>query len=257
VFYIIFKSKPSSLIGKVKRSLMIAMTRSLYVDKVIFMSKSDALYPEVSVEKRILLGIYVAKSSYIESKLASVPVEPASDYFSGGTSNRDYASLKALAKRMADKTFSVACLPKDLDHISPVPHNMHVDCDAYGQAFEDMILSAKAVVLPLLDPIVTSGEIVCLRAMQCAKPVFITKNNFLADRVPNVSALRFVVMYDTVDELSHLLASFSDDDLRELGLEARECFLSSFDEESFYRGIVDVIEAKLLGYSSVGEECTR
>lgn len=39
-----------------------------------------------------------------------------------------------------------------------------------------------------------------------AKPVFISKDNFFVDRAPHVSALRFVVICDTVAELSHPLA---------------------------------------------------
>jgi len=136
-------------------------------------------------------------------------------------------------------------LPKDMARMSPIPQNIHVDCHAFGDAFEELILSTKAVVLPIEDPNVTSGQIVCLRALQSAKPVFITRNNFIADWMPDIASLRFLVMYDELDELKSLLNGFKDSDLHQLGLQARDYFLRHFDEKSFYRGIADIIEAEL------------
>jgi hypothetical protein len=168
------------------------------------------------------------------------------DYFSGGTNNRDYSALKRLAESMGDKKFSVACLPKDLARISPIPQNIHVDCNAYDDAFEELILSTKAVILPIENPNVTSGQIVCLQAMQSAKPVFMTRNNFMEGWMPDIASLRFVVMYDELDELRSRLIRLTDDDLQEMGLQAREYYLSHFDEEPYYCGIADAIETELL-----------
>jgi len=246
VYYIIFKSRPKSLAARIKRHLMIRMIHSEYVDKTIFLSQSDALYSEVRPEKVILLSTYTEKSSYIEERLVSESVRLSSDYFSGGTSNRDYSALKHLAERIVDKQFSVACLPKDVARISPFPKNMHIDYNAYDCAFEELILSAKAVILPLENPNVTSGQIVCLRAMQSAKPVFMTRNNFMEEWMPDIAALGFFFMYDELDELSTLLTRLTDGDLQELGHQARDYYLKHFDLESFYRGIADVIETHLL-----------
>jgi hypothetical protein len=167
-----------------------------------------------------------------------------SDYFSGGVSNRDYTALKWLAERMEHKQFSVACLPKDLARISPVPPNMRIDCNAYGEAFEELILSARAVVLPVVDPDVTSGQIVCLRAMQSAKPIFMTRNSFMEGWMKDVADLRFFVMYDDLEDLCSLLSSLTDGDLEELGCQAREYYLNHFDEASFYRGLAEIIESE-------------
>jgi hypothetical protein len=178
--------------------------------------------------------------------LAEKPAQWNSDYFSGGVSNRDYSAVKRLAEMMGGKKFSVACLPKDLLRMSPIPQNMHVNCDAYGDVFEELILSTNAVVLPLEDPNATSGQIVCLRAMQSAKPVFMTRNNFMSDWMPEIASLRFLVMYDELEELRSLLLKLTDSSLQEMGLKAREYYLSHFDEEPFYCGIADVIETELL-----------
>ena len=107
-------------------------------------------------------------------------------------------------------------------------------------------MSTKAAVLPINDPNVTSGQIVCLRAMQSAKPVFMTRNNFMADWMPDIASLRFLVMYDRLEELRSVLTGLTDQDLHEMGLQAREYYLSHFDEEPFYRGIADAIETELL-----------
>jgi hypothetical protein len=215
------------------------------VDKAIILSQCDELFEEMSEEKRVLLSTYTEKSFYIEKRMSAGSVAPTSDYFSGGVSNRDYPALKYLSETMKDKLFSVACLPKDLARMSPIPPNMQVDDNAYDDAFEELILSSKAVILPILNPNVTSGQIVCLRAMQSAKPVFMTRNNFMVDWMQDVGDLRFFVMYDEVDQLHLLLSRLTDDDLVELGRQAREYYLNHFDEEPFYRGIADVIESVL------------
>jgi hypothetical protein len=245
VYYIIFQAKPRSLVSWAKRFMMTSMIHSRFVQKAIFLSHCDALYPDISEEKRELRSTYTEKSSYIEGRLTEGFIPIDSDYFSGGVNNRDYPFLRLLAESMGDKKFNVACLPKDMARMSPIPQNVHVNCNAYGDAFEELILSTKAVVLPIEDPNVTSGQIVCLRALQAAKPVFITRNNFILDWMPDFASLRFLVMYDELDELRSLLNGFKDSDLQQLGSEARDYFLKHFDEESFYRGIADIIEAEL------------
>jgi len=60
-----------------------------------------------------------------------------------------------------------------------------------------------------------------------------------------VGDLRFFVMYDEVDQLHLLLSRLTDDDLVELGRQAREYYLNHFDEEPFYRGIAEIIESVL------------
>jgi hypothetical protein len=244
VYYIIFKPKQRSLFAWIKRLLLIGMTRSRHVEKVIILSRTDALYKDISEKKRILLSTYTEHSAYIEKRIAAKSVSLDSDYFSGGVSNRDYTALKWLAERMEHKQFSVACLPKDLARISPVPPNMRIDCNAYGEAFEELILSARAVVLPVVDPDVTSGQIVCLRAMQSAKPIFMTRNSFMEGWMKDVADLRFFVMYDDLEDLCSLLSSLTDGDLEELGCQAREYYLNHFDEASFYRGLAEIIESE-------------
>jgi hypothetical protein len=229
-----------------KRFMLTRMINSQHVQKVVFLSQCDAMYADIPRGKRILLSTYTSKSSYIERRLVDNSFRLGSDYFSGGTNNRDYSALKRLAESMVDKKFSVACLPKDLARISPIPKNMHADCNSYGDAFEELILSTKAVILPIEDPNVTSGQIVCLQAMQSAKPVFMTRNNFMADWMPDIASLRFLVMYDEINELRSLLAGLTDGNLKELGFQAREYYLNHFDEEPFYCGIADVIETELL-----------
>ncbi len=245
VYYIISNTKPRSIAARIKRFLMIRMFRSGYIDRAVFLSRSDALFEEAPPEKRILLSTYTERSSFIDERLASGLTRLESDYFSGGFSNRDYSALRRLAERMPDKAFSVACLPKDLDLLRPLPPNMLVDCDAYGDAFEEYVLSAKAVILPIKDPNITSGQIVCLRAMQAGKPVFMTRSNFMEEWLGDIVPLRFFVTYDDLEQLRLLLTGLTDSDLLELGLEARKYYLQKCDEESFYRGLADIIEALL------------
>jgi len=246
VYYFIYRAEKGSIVSHVKGYLLARMANSKFVQKAIILSRCDALYSKINAEKRMQFSTYTEKSSYIENRIRQNIKVYGSDYFSGGWSNRDYFAVKRLAEMMGDKKFSVACLPKDKIQISPIPGNMQVYCDAFGETFEDLILSSKAVILPIEDLNVTSGQIVCLRALQSAKPVFMTRNNFIADWMPDIESVRFLVMYDRLEELHAILSSLTDEDLRELGVQAREYYLSHFDEYPFYRGIADVIESGLL-----------
>jgi hypothetical protein len=245
VYYIIYKAKAGSLTSWAKRIVLTRMIHSSIIEKCIFLSQHDALYGDIRKGKKIFLNTYTEKSPFIENRMGNESINVCSDFFSGGANNRDYRFLKRLAERMECKRFSLACLPTDLDRISPIPCNMNVACDAYGDAFEELILSAKAVVIPIEDPNVVSGQIVCLRAMQAAKPVFMTKNNFIGEWMPEIASLPFFVMYDDLDGLIDVLDALTDEDLFELGLQAREYYLRHFDEIAFYGGLADIVEAQL------------
>ena len=245
VYYIIYRAKAGSLTSWAKRIVLTRMIHSSIIDKCIFLSQHDALYGDIRQDKKIFLNTYTEKSSFIETRIANQSIGVCSDFFSGGANNRDYRFLKRLAERMEGKRFSLACLPTDRDRILPIPCNMNVDCDAYGDAFEELILSAKAVVIPIEDPNVVSGQIVCLRAMQAAKPVFMTKNNFMGEWILDIANLPFFVMYDNLDGLVAVLGALTDEDLFELGLQAREYYLHHFDEIAFYGGLADIVEAQL------------
>lgn len=245
VYYIIFNSKGGGIVSWLKRQLMLGMTQSRFIDKVYFMSTSDLLYPLVPPEKKSIISSYYLHSEYIEQKFGLI--KPGSAYyFSGGASNRDYQFIKMLAEALPTEQFKIACLPHIADNLAPIPSNLEIFTDAYGDAFFDLVLGCKAVLLPLIDPNVMSGQIVCLRSMQAAKHIFITQNNFMVDWLNDVDQLPFITMYKDLNEILSILDNFDLETLNNNGYKAREFYFNNFSEEKFYERFVDEINSSFI-----------
>jgi len=242
VYYIIFKNSKIHYLTRIKRQLMLRMTCSRQIHKVFFTSTSDALYPFVPQERKSVINSFYMRSEYIEQNLSAQKLG-GRHWFSGGASNRDYAELKHLATAMPQDRFLIACLPHTVSELAPLPSNLIAHTDAYGDTFESLLLNARAVILPLIDPDVMSGQLVCLQAMQAAKPIFIKTNNFLAEWLGDIDQLDFIVMYQDLDDLLSKLANFSVKDLDAMGTKGRNFFFEHFSEEQFYGLIADEIFA--------------
>ena len=240
VYFVIFKRAGHSAVNRVKRFLMLAMIHSRHIARVFFMSRSDELYPLAAESKRAVLSQFYLLSDYIEKRVGENGT--AGEYFfSGGASNRDYGELKRLALRMPAEEFKIACFPQTAATLLPLPANLQVLTDAWDEYFERLIFESKAVILPLVDPNVMSGQIVCLRAMQSGKPVFIKENNFIFDWIKDVGELDFIIAYRDLDDLHSRLQEMTDDDLAVRGANARKYFFDHFSEEALYGRVADEI----------------
>lgn len=249
LYYIIYKKSSNKWVNWVKHRVMRAMVNSKQMAVVYFMSRSDYLYEDTHPAKRRLLVYCPFNSAFIE-KNSSFIGTVGQFYFSGGASNRDYSQIKQLAESMPGAQFSVASRPTIHHVFKPCPPNVKLYCDLYGDAFEDLVLRAKAVVIPLADPMVTSGQMVVLAAMQAGKTVFITRNNFIDDWVGRERAAGFLFEYENLEHLSYLLRTTSNTELAASGKRAREFFLEHNDEKTIYRSFAEQIRVVLMDKES-------
>lgn len=232
------------------------MVNSKQMAVVYFMSRSDYLYEDTDPAKRRLLVYCPFNSAFIE-KNSSFIGTVGDFYFSGGASNRDYSQIKQLAESMPGAQFSVASLPAIHQVFKPCPSNVTLRFDLYGDAFEDMVLRAKAVIIPLADPMVTSGQMVVLAAMQAGKTVFITRNDFIDDWVGRERAAGFLFEYESLEQLSYLLRTTSDADLAASGKRARDFFLEHNDEKTIYRSFAEQLRVILMGRANQGPQSAK
>ena len=114
------------------------------------------------------------------------PSENFDYFFSGGTSNRDYSILVSVAAKMK-YSFVFACTWNDIKGVK-IPRNVMVFHDAYGDKFDVLIRSARAVVLTLENPYISSGQIVLLKSMAMKKPIVATKSAGTLDYVDDTCA---------------------------------------------------------------------
>ncbi len=108
-------------------------------------------------------------------------------HFSGGTSNRDYATLfRAFAGLGEDLV--VACSPRDIQGLV-IPPRVEVDHNSIGERFLDLLRGADSVIIPLNAADYSSGQVVLIQAMRYGKPIIVTRSNSAADYVDDRSAL--------------------------------------------------------------------
>lgn len=232
LYYVIYKPAANSFIDRLKFRAMRFMTNAPQLAAVYFMSKDDRLYAVTIHQRRRLLADHPFYSAHIEANLAQ-SAEPGF-YFAGGASNRDYAVIRKLAELIPDAHFLIACTAKQAEAISPVK-NLEIRTDVSPAGFDDLVVRSRAVILPLADPSVVSGQLVCLAAMQAGKPVFMTRNTFVGEWIDFAEAERFITFFDTADGLLSLLNSMTRETLAARGLAAREFYLSHHDPSAVYR----------------------
>lgn len=245
LYYIIYKKSSNKLVNWAKHQVMRAMVNSRHMAVVYFMSRSDYLYEETDPSKRKLLVYCPFNSDYIERNSALIGTV-GQFYFSGGASNRNYSQIRQLAELMPDSQFSVAGLPAVHSVFKPCPPNVKLHIDVYGDAFEDLVLRSRAVIIPLADPMVTSGQMVVLAAMQAGKAVFITRNDFIDDWVGRDRAAGFLYEYESLEQLTHILRTITDAELAASGERARKFFLEHNDEKTIYRSFAEQLRIVLM-----------
>lgn len=106
--------------------------------------------------------------------------------FSGGTSNRDYATLIE-AVRNLDVNLIIACKPEDVN-LKNLPSNVKVVFNAYGGAFDKLIAGSFLNVIPLKDTRISSGQLCLLKAMSYGKPIVATASAGVEDYLDETCA---------------------------------------------------------------------
>jgi len=241
LYYVIYKPASSQLLDRLKFRVMRAMTNAQPCAAVYFMSRDDRLYAATPADKRRLIADHPFHSPHIEAYIGAAG---ADYFFAGGASNRDYAVIRALAEKMPEARFKVACLASQAETMEPLP-NLEVRADVSPREFEDMVLQARAVILPLANPSVVSGQLVCLAAMQAGKPIYMTRNNFTAEWIDLDMASHFLAFFERADDLLVQLHSCTDLTLASRGKAAREFYLAHHDPYAVYRVFADALQRVL------------
>lgn len=243
VYYIIAKAG-RGLNGKVKTWLFMQMLRSRANVTTYFMTSADYIYRRVQgtplgAKCRIQNGLDV-NTSFI-SEIAT-PGVVGGYVFSGGTNNREYADIAALARADRALPIRVACRPEDVRHLA-MPDNVAIVTDAYGPAFDRLVAEARLVVIPVRDPDVMSGQLVCIQALAAGKVVLFRRNNFLRDWLGDLDQCAFIRQYRDAADLCAQAAALTDGELAAFGSCARRYYETAIQGTLLYGAFAKDVRA--------------
>ena len=172
---------------------------------------------------------------------------PTDYYFSGGYSNRDYASLVRIFRNVkAPLVIVCSKLNTEMDDIN-LPANVRVVRDVSSGVFDGYISHAKAGIVPLKRDTGSSGQTVVLRLMRYGKPIVVNDVAALRDYIePGVSAF---VVHDLGNELAEAIQEIEThpDAASRVGQAAKVRY-----EGSFSRAVVSERFRKILEEASSG-----
>lgn len=112
-------------------------------------------------------------------------------YFSGGYSNRDYASLIRAFAKVPQKLIIVSSFLNDeLDGVE-VPDNVEVLRDVPFDEFDRLLRGATACIFPLKYDL-SGGQSVLVHAMKLEKPIIVRENRVMREYIRDDKAAIFV-----------------------------------------------------------------
>lgn len=189
----IYKPK-QGFAGKLFYKMINSAISSKYVKDIIVFAESEVDYYEQIFPKAkgkfhfVKLGIPVDTADYTDKALAKEGY-----FFSTGVSNRDYDFIIEVFTGINSK-LKIAC-----PNISePHQNNIEILSNCFKEEMKRYLYNCKAVVIPLKDLNISSGQLVFIQAMQFGKPIIITdsgstrsylENNINAIILPNEKEL--------------------------------------------------------------------
>lgn len=225
VMTFIYKPK-GSLLGKMYERFVGYALKSKYIDKILCPSSAECdRYAEI-------FGLDREKFAFVpccvEDLSTEHPFSPSreSDYILAcGRSNRDYSLLMRAA---ADGSFQVKIIDDTLGNV-PCPKNVEIIRNAFGGAYLDILANCVAVVIPIDDPEVSSGQSVLLQAWTFGKAVVCTRSAGLSDDYIEDGVDGLLVGKDPGEMRRALETLHGDSDLcRELGEAGRRKYEGSY-----------------------------
>ena len=179
VMTFIYKRK-KGVIGKIYQWFVKKAVTSRYIKHIFVFGKSEIQYyselfhvPEEMFTAEIL-GI---KDSGMEFPLKEKNPAPVF-YASAGRSNRDYGFFRAQWPRDREPIYIISDREKETDK-----DNIFYKKNCFGDEYLGLLAHSRAVIVPLADEHISSGQLVVLHAAMVGRPVIVTKNDTISDYV--------------------------------------------------------------------------
>ena len=202
VLTFIYKPK-KSLIGKIYDKFMRYIVTSGYIKYFVVFSESEkrryADYFDIPESQ------FVFETLGYEDKTKDVPrLESEDFYLAAGRSNRDYKFLTEVWSKRKEK-LEIIC---DTLNSKSVTENIKILTNCHDDDFFRELAKCRAVIVPLEDTHISSGQLVIIQAMMYGKPVIVTENDTVTDYID--SGRTGLVIKKTEKDLSDAISALTD-----------------------------------------------
>jgi glycosyltransferase involved in cell wall biosynthesis len=216
VMTFIYKPK-KGFVGYVYKKFMRYVLTSGYIKKIVVFSESEKVYYAK------LFGL--SKDMFIAEKLGIddeiYETEKGYYYLSAGRSNRDYGFLtSAWSNNRFLKIICDVCKDESTDNIQYLTN-------CHDENYYEYLAKCKAVIIPLKDEKISSGQLVLIQAMMFGKPVIVTENDTVHDYITD-GVNGFIIEKNSV-QLDAVLEKLDNEAVyEELSVNARKTYVEQF-----------------------------
>ena len=161
--------------------------------------------------------------------------------FAGGHTNRDFNSLLSCAERLPDLEFVIVASSRS-KITEPTPPNTTLFVDLEQTDFYRLMAQSRLVVVPLLENVGSSGQMVTLAAMQFGKAL-VVPDFAVVQQYVEADLTGFVYEHGNAQSLCETIrAACGDEDrLRVVGLAAQRRYEERFRRRRFDEAVVNHI----------------
>lgn len=148
-----------------------------YIKKIIVFSKNEKNYYSniFNVSSEIFNCV---RLGYEDKAKDTVYKKREKYYLTAGRSNRDYDFLIEAWKEEKD-VLKIVCDIMKMDNLNKI----EILNNCYGDEYFRQLSNAYAVIIPLKDEYISSGQLVIIQAMMFGIPVIVTENATIRDYV--------------------------------------------------------------------------
>ncbi len=226
-------------VGKIFHSFFKLAFNSKYIDKLVCHASNERIYYLDEFGHNLANKVVFCKLGEGLNHKDCISEPEEKYFFSGGSSNRDYTTLIKAFEGL-DQKLIIACKPENI-MIQDIPANVSVLYDAYGVAFSNLIQNAYAVILPIQNPNISSGQLVLLNAMRFGKCLIVTAGNCMCDYINEDYAIS--VQAKSVDELREAVTFMADnqDQYRQMSFNAYNDYKGQYSVDKYAERIADLV----------------
>jgi glycosyltransferase involved in cell wall biosynthesis len=163
--------------------------------------------------------------------------------FSGGWTNRDYDALLRAAARLPELPFLIVASTRSSIR-APLPGTVTLRYDVPQREFHRLLAASSFVVVPLLEDVGSSGQMVLLAGMAAGKAVVVPDVGAVSDYVVDGVTGKLYALGDDDGLYEAIRALGSDPELaRRMGRAARAAYREHFTLEQSSRSILEYLTA--------------